>query len=128
MATRQVSIKFLQRIRNSSKRQLTLRLTQAVWNTPDCEHFTDVQIKYAPVCSQLSDSRVTDFDRRNPLHTSHTDLRPHITIRLRTPEQIARGAGQTAHIYYDAASGDYEAFKLFTERLDSEKDEPGEVD
>ncbi|SMQ55152.1 unnamed protein product [Zymoseptoria tritici ST99CH_1A5] len=109
MATRQVSIKFLQRIRNSSKRQLTLRLTQAVWNTPDCEHFTDVQIK-------------------NPLHTSHTDLRPHITIRLRTPEQIARGAGQTAHIYYDAASGDYEAFKLFTERLDSEKDEPGEVD
>lgn len=45
MSARTASVKFLQRIRNQQKRQLTLRLTQAVWNTPDCEHFTDVQVK-----------------------------------------------------------------------------------
>ncbi|GAB1733418.1 hypothetical protein NU195Hw_g8979t1 [Hortaea werneckii] len=108
MSARTASVKFLQRIRNPHKRQLTLRLTQAVWNTPDCEHFTDVQVK-------------------NPLHTSHSDATPHVTVRMRTPEQIARGAGQTVHIYYDPTTEEFQAFKLYSERSDNEKDEPSDA-
>ncbi len=39
------SVKFLQRIKNPAKRQLVKNLALAIWNTPDCEHFTDVFIK-----------------------------------------------------------------------------------
>lgn len=62
---------------------------------------------------------------RNPLHTSHSDLRPHITVRMRTDDQISRGSGQTVHIYYDAQSEAYEAFTLYSERNDKpSSDEP----
>jgi hypothetical protein len=34
----------------------------------------------------------------NPLHTIHSDGRPHIAVRMRTDDQVAREAGQTVHI------------------------------
>lgn len=46
MSGRVPNIRFLQRVRDSRLRALTLRLTKEVWNTPDCEHFTQVSIKY----------------------------------------------------------------------------------
>lgn len=39
-------IRFFQRIKNPAKRQLVWKLAQEVWNTPDCEHFTEILIKY----------------------------------------------------------------------------------
>ncbi|WPH01958.1 Hypothetical protein R9X50_00481200 [Acrodontium crateriforme] len=106
MAGRTPTIKFLQRIRDSKRRQLIQTLTREVWDTPDCCHFTDVLVK-------------------NPLHTSHSDPRPHITVRMRTEDQIARGAGQTVHIFYNSQTEEYEAFALFSERQDKPvNDEP----
>ena len=124
MPGRVPSVKFLQRIRDPVRRQLIQRLTLAVWNTPDCEHFTDVLIK------EIHPSRldvVTDTSVRNPLHTSHSDSRPHITLRMKTARQIAEQSGQTVHVYYNEQTEQYEAFKLYSERKDASKeDEPNE--
>jgi len=45
MTGRIPAIKFLQRIRDTRRRQLIQTLTREVWNTPDCAHFTDVLVK-----------------------------------------------------------------------------------
>ncbi|MCJ1425253.1 hypothetical protein MMC29_003141 [Sticta canariensis] len=106
MPGRVPSVKFLQRVKNPAKRQLIQNLTLAVWNTPDCEHFKDVLIK-------------------NPRHTSHSDGRPHITLRMKTARQVAEQSGQTVHVYYNEQTKQYEAFRLYSERKDdSKKDEP----
>ncbi|KAL8684661.1 MAG: hypothetical protein Q9224_006204 [Gallowayella concinna] len=108
MSTRTLpSIKFLQRIKKKDYRNLVWRLAQDVWAMPDCEHFTDVLIK-------------------NPFHTSHADNRPHITLRMSTPAQLASKSGQTIYIYYDEATQQYDAFRLYSERKDDAKDEPAE--
>jgi len=118
------SVKFLQRIKNPAKRQLVKNLALAIWNTPDCEHFTDVFIKWIRL-SHLE--IVSDLVVRNPRHTSHSDSRPHITLRMKTPRQIAEKSGQTVHIYYNEQTKQYEAFRLYSERKDdSKKDEPKE--
>lgn len=40
------TIKFLQRIKNATKRNLVYQVTKEVWNTPDCSHFEYVTVKY----------------------------------------------------------------------------------
>lgn len=116
MVGRIPSVKFWQRIINPTRRQLVQRLTLEVWNTPDCEHFTEVLIKFlSPPWRRRT---LTDQKSRNPLHTSHSDSRPHITLQMKTPRQIADKSSQTVHIYYDEQTGEYEAFKLYSERKD----------
>ena len=65
------------------------------------------------------------WDVRNPRHTSHSDSRPHITLRMKTARQVAEQSGQTVHVYYNEQTKQYEAFRLYSERKDdSKKDEP----
>ena len=43
---------------------------------------------------------------------------------MATAEQVARGAGQTVHIYYDEQTGAYTGYKLYSERPNKPEDFP----
>ena len=63
----------------------------------------------------------------NWFRTSHSDSRAHITLRMKTSEQVEKKSGQIIHIYYNKSTGDHEAFTLYSEREDkADKDEPTE--
>lgn len=38
---------------------------------------------------------------RNTIHTSRSDLRPHVTVKLATEEQESANKHQTVHIYHN---------------------------
>ncbi len=61
---------------------------------------------------------------RNPNHTSHGDPARHATVRMATAAQVARGTGQTVHIYYDEHTGAYTGYRLFSERQNKPEDFP----
>ncbi|KAJ4503994.1 hypothetical protein HRR83_007704 [Exophiala dermatitidis] len=61
---------------------------------------------------------------KNPDHTSHFDPVNHAPVRIATEDQVARGAGQTVHIYYDEQMGAYSACRLSSERLNKPGDFP----
>ncbi|KAJ9314128.1 hypothetical protein DTO271D3_5605 [Paecilomyces variotii] len=75
-------VKFTQRIRNSTLRNLTLNLVEEASQKPDLAHFTTALLK-------------------NPSHTSHTDPRPHATVLFATEEQLKNNKAQAAHIYHN---------------------------
>lgn len=61
---------------------------------------------------------------RNPNHTSHVDPVKHATVRMATADQVARGVGQTVHIYYDEQTSAYTGYKLYSERSNKPGDFP----
>ncbi|KAI0867388.1 hypothetical protein GGS24DRAFT_495373 [Hypoxylon argillaceum] len=97
------AVQFTQRIRNPAVRNRTLNLIEIATMQSDLSHFTGAVLK-------------------NPSHTSHTDLKPHATVRLATNEQAARQVSQTVHIYHDE-DGNYDGHQLFPERPDKKSDE-----
>jgi len=52
---------------------------------------------------------------RDPAHTNHTDLKPHVTAQLATDDQASNGLAQTIHIYLDANSN-FEGYRLYDPR------------
>lgn len=56
----------------------------------------------------------------NTLHTSSSDPREHITVRLTTPAQSASKTGQAVHIYRDQ-NDVYEGHLLWPERKNKKK-------
>lgn len=52
---------------------------------------------------------------RNTLHTSDSDPREHITVRLTTPAQAAKNKGQAIHVYCDENKV-YEGHRLYPVR------------
>ena len=56
---------------------------------------------------------------RNPRHSSPSDKRPHITVRMEIATHIANQSSQTVHIYYDKNTEEYEEFALHSERKEN---------
>ncbi|KAF2235378.1 hypothetical protein EV356DRAFT_500641 [Viridothelium virens] len=96
-------VQFTQRIRNQDVRDKTLKLIEQATQSPELAHFTKAI-------------------RRSPSHTSHTDSRPHATVRFATDAQNAAGKAQTAHLYYDD-NWNHASHTLYPEREEKKDDE-----
>lgn len=66
---------------------------------------------------------------RNTFHTSNSDPRKHLTLRVKTADMLEKNRSRIVHIYSkNDQEKEYDGFQIFEERTDKDIDgSPGDL-